>query len=524
MTDPVQLALRPLGKTLTVERGTPLRDLLFPQGVEFPCGGRGRCKGCRVKVLSGSLPATADDEQLFTHAELADHWRLACRATIAGNVTIELAQWVAPILADDSRFDFTPQAGLGVAIDLGTTTIAAQLLDLSSGHVLAVRTGLNAQARHGADIMSRIEYALHAAGQAVLTGLIRDQLGAMVGELVDTAGVAAGEVRDIAIVGNTVMHHLFGGLSVEPLSRHPFEPERDGLQKFPVRELGWKLGEATSVRFLPCLGSFVGSDILAGLLATRLHESSDLVALVDLGTNGEMVVGNRERMLCASTAAGPAFEGARISQGMRAVTGAISEVSVVEGRLHCGVLGNVPPRGLCGSGLVDAVAAGLELGHIRPTGRLTAGTELEIAPAVRLRQSDIRELQLAKGAIAAGLRILIQQWGARPDDLTRLHLAGAFGNYINRASARRIGLLNFPADKVVPAGNTALLGAKLALFGIGEPDGEFAELRRRVRHVSLSEDAQFQEIFAEEMGFPRSGPAAGSDAMMDSPQASASRR
>ena len=254
--------------------------------------------------------------------------------------------------------------------------------------------------------------------------------------------------------------------------------------------------------FLPCLGSFVGSDILAGVLATRLRKSRQLAALIDLGTNGEILVGNHERMLCASTAAGPAFEGARISMGMRAATGAISEVRVWDGRLQCHVLGNVAPRGICGSGLVDAVAAGLELGWISPTGRLTRGDSLALAGPVSLNQRDIRELQLAKGAIAAGLRILLEQWGATKADLSQVFLAGAFGNYINHASARRIGLLDFTADRVRPAGNTALLGAKLALFSLPEHDPVYAEMRAKVRHVSLNEDTRFQETFVEEMAFP----------------------
>ena len=221
-----------------------------------------------------------------------------------------------------------------------------------------------------------------------------------------------------------------------------------------------------AVRFLPCLGSFVGSDILAGLLATSLHEHDDLAALIDLGTNGEIVVGNRQRLLCASTAAGPAFEGARISMGMRAATGAISEVHAQDGKLHCHVLGNGAPRGVCGSGLVDAAAAGLDLGWISPKGRLANGESLTLAPPVALTQWDVRELQLAKGAIAAGLRILLEQWGAQAIELAQVYVAGAFGNYINYASARRIGLLDFPAEKIQPAGNTALLGAKLALFDL----------------------------------------------------------
>jgi len=389
-----------------------------------------------------------------------------------------------------------------VAVDLGTTTIVAQLLDLRAGHVLGVRTSLNAQAQNGADLMSRVEFAAHGGGQAVLEKLIREQIGKLIAELLTGAAGHAGELKNVVIVGNTVMHHLFCGLSVEPLSRHPFEPEQDGLHVFRAEALGWELDGHMSVRFLPCLGSFVGSDILAGVLATKLHECEMLVALVDLGTNGEIVVGNRERMLCASTAAGPAFEGARISMGMRAMTGAISEVSIAAGRLRCRVFGNVAPRGICGSGLVEAAAAALDLGWIKATGRLAKGHSIELAPPITLTQADIRELQLAKGAIAAGLRILVQQWGASIGDLSRIYLAGAFGNYINRASARRIGLLDFPPEKVLPAGNTALLGAKLALFSLHEHDGSYAEVRRKIRHVPLNEDAQFQDIFAEEMRFP----------------------
>ncbi|MEW6159964.1 MAG: ASKHA domain-containing protein, partial [Verrucomicrobiota bacterium] len=284
------------------------------------------------------------------------------------------------------------------------------------------------------------------------------------------------------------------------LARFPFEPEQAGLQRFPADALGWSLPGPPEVSFLPCLGGLVGSDILAGLLATGIHESQQVHALIDLGTNGEIAVGNHEKILCASTAAGPAFEGARISAGMRAVTGAIHEVNFTGGRLHCHVLGDGPPRGICGSGLVDAVAAGLESGVISPSGRLANGPLFELAPPVSLRQSDIRELQLAKGAIAAGFRLLLEAWGAQLEDLEQVHLSGAFGNYINQASARRIGLLNVSEARIVSAGNTALRGAKIALCA-GNSDPAFTALRERVRHVSLHEHPKFQEYFVMEMGF-----------------------
>ena len=499
MSDLVRIELQPQGETLEVPRGTPLKEVLFAYGVEFPCGGRGRCRRCRVKVLGGWLPPTAEEERALAPTELIEGWRLACHAAAAGDLTLEIAQWEAPILADESVFEFTPGEGYGIVVDLGTTTLVAQLLDLAAGTVLGVRSGLNPQAGYGADIMSRIQIALSREGQRRLEQLIRAGIGRLIRELLPAA---RGPIGRVVIVGNTAMHHLFCGVDVEPLSHVPFETSRDGLMSFRAAELGWQVPGDPEVQFLPCLGGFVGSDILAGVLATRMHESAELVGLIDLGTNGEIVFGTRERILCASTAAGPAFEGGRIKMGMQAATGAISEVSVAGGRLECRVLGGTAPRGICGSGLVDAVAAGLELGRISPAGRLSGGeTSFSVCPPVTLAQSDIRELQLAKGATAAGIRIVLDRLGAATGDVRRLYLAGAFGNYINRASARRIGLIDFPEEQVHPAGNTALLGAKLALFGT-----PFGHVRGRVEHLSLAADARFQEIYVAEMGFPNRNP------------------
>jgi uncharacterized 2Fe-2S/4Fe-4S cluster protein (DUF4445 family) len=227
------------------------------------------------------------------------------------------------------------------------------------------------------------------------------------------------------------------------------------------------------------------------------------MVLVDLGTNGEIVLGNAERMLCASTAAGPAFEAGGIQMGMQATTGAIDQVAVADGGVRCRVLGDGVPRGICGSGLVDAVAAGLELGWVQPSGRLANGRRtLELAGPVHLTQTDIRQLQLAKGAIAAGIRILLGRLGAQPDDVLCVHLAGAFGNYVSHTSARRIGLIDFPDDKVEAVGNTALLGAKLALFGTDRAAYEFSDVRRRIEHLSLAADPDFMEVFVAETRFP----------------------
>jgi uncharacterized 2Fe-2S/4Fe-4S cluster protein (DUF4445 family) len=454
-------------------------------------------------VVGGSLPSTPDEAAILPGEERDRGWRLGCRCRVEAPVVLRVEQFAAPILADHSRFEFEPRPGFGVAVDLGTTTVVAQLLDLQSGGVLAVDTALNPQAAYGSEVMSRVECAREQAGREKLMTLIRREVGTQVRRTVDAAGLREAPLDSAVVVGNTVMHHLFCGLDVEPLSRFPFETTADGLQEFRAAELGWELCGDPLVRFLPCLGSFVGSDVLAGLLATRMHESDALTALVDLGTNGEIVLGNAERMLCASTAAGPAFEAGCIEMGMQATTGAIDQVAVADGGLRCGVLGNGAPRGICGSGLVDAVAAALDLGWVDPSGRLAQGrAALHLLGPVQLTQGDIRQLQLAKGAIAAGMRILLDRWGAEPAEVLRVHLAGAFGNYVNRTSARRIGLIGFPEERVEAVGNAALLGAKLALFGKDREAHQFADLRRRIEHVSLAADARFQEIFVGETTFP----------------------
>jgi uncharacterized 2Fe-2S/4Fe-4S cluster protein (DUF4445 family) len=507
-----RITLQPLGLTFEAERGSSLRDLLADSGVEFPCGGLAECLGCRVRILAGALDTSTDDDPL-PPTDVAAGWRLACRGRVAGDLTLEVAQWQSPVLGDHSVFPFTPRPGLGVAVDLGSTTVVAQLVDRETGQVLAVESALNPQTAFGADIMSRLTAAADEEGRRHLRDLSHQAVGSLVEQLLSRASGRAGELTLVRIVGNTVMHHLFCGLDVTPLMGFPFASPNGGGRSLTPEELGWQLPGAphpstssspVRVEFLPCLGGFVGSDVLAGVLATRLHQSPSLAALIDLGTNGEIVVGNSERLLCASTAAGPAFEGARISMGMRAGTGAISEVHWNQGAFHCRVLGAVPPRGVCGSGLVDAVAAGLQAGLVDHSGRLlTADGRLMLAPPVCLTQTDIRELQLGKAAIAAGLRVLLERWGATLNDLTTLHVSGAFGNYVNLDSAHRIGLLGCPRQRIHAAGNTALLGAKLALFDDTDQDQSALEaLRQQITHVSLAADPRFSDAYLEALPFP----------------------
>jgi uncharacterized 2Fe-2S/4Fe-4S cluster protein (DUF4445 family) len=504
----VRIRIEPQAVEFEVPRGGSLVTGLAAHGVELPCGGMGECGGCGVRVLSGSLPVTEADSDIFTVDQLVQGWRLACQARAVEPLVLDCGQWHMQILADDTRgrpilsAPFAAGAdrventglkrGLGVAIDLGTTTIAAQLLDRDTGDVLGVETMLNPQTASGSDIMSRIRAALE--GQD-LTTPIRATLGQLVARL---ACGRESQIAEVLLVGNTVMHHLFCGLDVEPLAHVPFVSPHLAEQRFTARALGWDLPADPFVRFARCIGGFVGSDILAGIVAAGIPFGSDLAALVDLGTNGEIVIGNRHGIVCASTAAGPAFEAGAIQMGMRAVTGAIAYVALAHDALRPTVIGDVAPRGICGSGLVDAVAAGLRSGQILPNGRIADGSRIfPVAPPVVLYQSDIRELQLAKGAIAAGFRLLRGRLGVDASSLAAIHLAGAFGNYVQIESALRIGLLEAPHALIHAAGNTALRGAKMLLLAQQE------SALPPIEHVSLAAEPTFQDEFASCMTFPR---------------------
>jgi uncharacterized 2Fe-2S/4Fe-4S cluster protein (DUF4445 family) len=499
MAGRIPIRLVPLGASIEVDRGASLHAALFSVGVEFPCGGAGACRGCRVRVLAGSLAITSEMRDVLSAAELDAGWRLACRANAEEPLTLEIGQWATPILSDDAVLPCEPGEGCAIAIDLGTTTLVAQAVDLADGSVIAVETALNPQALHGSDVMSRIEFAL-GGGAAALTGMIRAELGRMISALPRRESV-----RQVLLAGNTVMHHLFCGLDVEPLSHVPFLPDETGEQRFTPQALGWDIPSQAEVRFLPCLGSFVGSDVLAGIIATGMAERGEFSALLDLGTNGEIVVGNRESLLCASTAAGPAFEAGRIRAGMRATSGAISRVRISRGALECSVIGDAPPRGICGSGLVDAVAAGLELGAILPNGRLALGArEFPLTREVSLFKADVRELQLAKGAIAAGLRLLVARSNRSLADLHTVWLAGAFGNYVGIAGARRIGLLDASLPHVEPSGNTSLRGLRKLLLAPSRAAGWIDQVASRTEHLPLASDPAFQDTYIECMALESS--------------------
>lgn len=489
------IRLHPLGKEIQVNDQTPLIDVLHEFGIEFPCGGKGTCGKCKVRLLDGEINTTENHQQKISQLGLASDWRLACFSRCTSDITLEIEQLNHLILADESEFDFIPQKGFGIAVDLGTTTIVAQLVDLSSAKVLAIETMLNPQLRFGTDLISRIQACLDGHASE-MTQIIHASIGTMIELMLKKHQV---ELQKVAIVGNTVMQLIFSDGDVSPLSIYPFHTNNLGMKVFDPEELGWKFQVNGKVQFYPSIGSFVGSDILAGIAATGLHLNENFTALIDLGTNGEIVLGNKHEIVCASTAAGPAFEGANISMGMRAVTGAISSLNVTDGKIEASVIGNTTPKGLCGSALIDAVAILRKLELIGMFGEINSGEQqIHLAGKVSLAQKDINEFQLAKAAIAAGLTILAKKLSINLTDIEEIYIAGGFGSYINIGNVVATGMIELPEEKIHKMGNTALIGAKMFLFSDSEITNE---ILAKTRHVNLEGDPSFQDIYVDKMLF-----------------------
>ena len=487
------ILLHPLGKELIVNDKTPLIDVLHEFGVEFPCGGKGTCGKCQVRLLDGEILVNEEHKHKLEHFQLPNDRRLACMSNCTGSITLQVEQYEHIILADETDFDFLPGNGVGVAVDLGTTTLVTQLVDLATGKVLAVETMLNPHVKFGADLISRIQAGLDGHLTEMMQ-LIRKSIGRLILLMLKSCQQLPGRV---VLVGNTVMHRIFSGQDLAPLSSYPFQVEDLGMSLFNPAELGWDFLSGASVQFYPSIGSFVGSDILAGIAATGLHRKEQYTALIDLGTNGEIVVGNRDKIICTSTAAGPAFEGSTLSMGMRAVTGAISSIHLADNKMAPSVIGNTSPKGICGSALIDAIAILLQQDLIGIFGEINSGEgSILIHNPIRLTQKDIYEFLLAKAAIAAGITILSKNLAIEPSDIHEIYIAGGFGNYISLEHLLATGMVETTADKIHKMGNTALIGAKMFLF----ENGELAdEILGKTSHVNLEGFPNFQDIYVSKM-------------------------
>ena len=500
---------------------------------EQPCGARTACGKCRVQVLHGAAPVTGADERLLTAAEIVDGWRLGCQLTLDSDVTLAIPQQTratAPkSFGGDALFEdiIEPNVAmrgveepLGIAVDIGSTSLAAALVDLRTGRVRGTTSRVNPQVRYGADVISRIHFAQeHADGNAQLHATVIAAIGAMIADLVGQAEVRAGQVIAVACAGNATMTHSAVGADITPLGQAPYRGSFTSERQLPARDFGWLTHADAMVTFLPMVGHHIGGDTVAAILATGMDRAERWQLLIDLGTNTEVVLGSTRGLLATSTAAGPAFEGANIEHGMRAAPGAIDRVRVLaNGRLVGGTVANQPAKGICGSGLIDAVAELHHAGVIVASGYMRSRAECEEAGAlprlcarvidapglqrrvrldhdVMLAAQDVRQLQLVKGSIAAGIALVLQHAGVRAAELDAVHIAGTFGSFVRKESVQAIGLV--PAvgpDAVDLVGNAAGVGARMALV-----DAWYRERARQIAehctYLELAGHADYEDAF-----------------------------
>jgi uncharacterized 2Fe-2S/4Fe-4S cluster protein (DUF4445 family) len=433
--------------------------------------------------------------------------------------TLRRADWkVTAVLADDVLIDVEPGDTTGVrhaiAFDLGTTTVVATLLDLETGQPKAVRSILNAQQPFGADVISRISATmLDESALALLQEKAHETLRQLTREVCEEGGVDPAQVYEVVVTGNVTMIQIALGIDPEPLSMAPFTVVARRMPAATAADFGLAVHTRAPAIMFPALGAYVGPDIVAGILATGLTLDRRVRLFIDVGTNSEIVLGSSARTLATAAPAGPAFEAAQIRCGMRAAEGAIEGVKIVEGEVELTVIGDVAAVGLCGSGLVDAVAELVSAGVIDHSGRFVQGSSdrlgkvgeenvFHLSDDVYLSQRDVRELQFAKASIATGWNLLCRDLGVEPGEISQVLLGGSFGSYLTPASAVKIGLVpNLPLARIVAAGNVAGEGAKIVALSVTERAAANAILDE-VEYVELSGRSDFNDLFIDQLGFP----------------------
>ena len=459
---------------MRIQGNGELLTALLP-GLSAPCGGKGRCGKCRVKARGALSQPTEAEKAALSEQEIQEGVRLACQARALGEVEVEFERDSGEVLlrAREKSMAVDPgRSGMGCAIDVGTTTLAVYQVDLATGKILGTKSAMNPQRRFGADVISRIQSAMR--GEDLATP-IRNALSEM-----------AGDACAWTVVGNPAMMQLLCGLPVDGLGRAPFTP----AYRAAIEQNGAYVG--------PLISGFVGADAVSAALFAGLDQGNTTRLLLDVGTNGEMLLAHQGNIGACAAAAGPAFEGAHITCGMGGAPGAIRRAKrLPDGNWQIATVGNGAPRGLCGSGLIDAIAELVSAEIIDETGRLEADAHL--APGVYLTQQDVREVQLAKGAIAAGIELLMREMGVT--EIDECYLAGGFGSAIDPQSALTIGLLpELLRGKIVPIGNAAGMGAVEMLLSQGARERAQA-LAARAHYIELSELEDFQDAFVEHMLF-----------------------
>ena len=526
---PIKVRIKNQVRHIECNEEESLLEAMRRQGIPyyFDCGGRGTCGKCKIRMVDTSLAESPEDGKKLSDQERQEGYRLACRAYPKEELTIELNHYderIEAVIASKDRTSlrpYPPREGeeYAVAIDLGTTTLALQLIHSQTGGIVASKSMMNPQRRFGSDVISRMMASIDGQREQ-LQGLILDALLVGMEQLSLEAAVPLEQLHHITIAGNTTMIHLLMGYSCEELGKYPFTPVHIGRIQGEFSEFFGESREGrriikersnrikAKVTVLPGISAFVGGDIASGLGLCGFEHNERICLFLDLGTNGELAIGNRDRLLVTSTAAGPAFEGGNISIGIGSVPGAIHKLSLKEGKLDLKTIGDQEPMGLCGTGVIELCSLLLENGIMDATGLLQEDYFDKGYPVhqsehrqLRFLQRDIRELQLAKAAIRAGIELLIRSYGCRYEDIDKVYLAGGFGYVLPIEKAVQIGLLPKELkERVVAIGNSSLAGAiQYAINPDFSVSLDKVILMAEEIHIANQED--FQELYIKHMNF-----------------------
>lgn len=494
--------------------------------LDAPCNGNGSCGKCKVQLTENLIEPTEQEMRLLTKEELAGGVRLACQTRLLQDSIVLLPENIDEMIAENTatvpdvsgQFSTDMQQGkatqaapnaqlckndLGIAIDLGTTTIAAVLVELSTGKELAAATGINHQRAYGADVISRIKASVEGSGRK-LQQIVQTDLLQIINELLLDVKAEKKQLKRMVIAANTTMCHLLSGYPCDTLGKAPFTPVDIRLQKRSSREVFETEEFQAEVTILPGISTFIGADITAGIYACGMQEKEEYSLFLDIGTNGEMAVGNKHGLFVTSTAAGPAFEGGNLSCGMASVPGAVDKVEICFPYTKVHTLKEKAALGICGTGVIETVYELKRNRIIDANGTFAEQFIEEGYPLVKGRisfsQQDVREFQMAKAAVRAGMERLLT-WSQIPKEaLTNIYLAGSFGCHIPVKKAIGIGLL--PAElerRIQTVGNTALEGAKKYL--LCEQQGQLEQITSIAKELVLAADCEFQEDFLAYMNF-----------------------
>lgn len=502
-------------KTILVKEGESLLDAFIRQEIYIsaPCGGKGRCGKCGIQVLNGNTWISDEDKKIYSEEELDAGWRLSCCLYPTEELEVSVSQSDESLFEAVGETENTEESGTEesfyhVAVDIGTTTIAMSLTGGESGKVFHTVTSVNSQRAYGADVISRIQASVDGKKE-VLKNSIQKDLQDSMDKLLKETGVSGEDVGKIVIGGNTTMGHLLMGYDCDTLGVFPFTPVNIDFIKGTEEIFGTDRFGKKEVILLPGISTYVGGDIVSGMYAYDFTEKEDVCMFIDLGTNGEMGIGNKEKILVTSTAAGPAFEGGNITWGMGSVPGAICSVKLEGTEAEVKTIREEAPQGICGTGVVETAAELVREEIVDETGALDEdyfddGFPLAKTPdgkEIVFTQKDVREIQLAKAAVRAGVETLLLRYGIKKEEVSKVYLAGGFGYKLNTDKAIAIGMIPEEwADRIVAVGNSSLSGACKYLKD-ENGDKTIEKLVSISEEINLSADKEFNEFYMNEMFF-----------------------